>query len=423
MAERPLAEPPAPAELAMCFESLGENCEFGLFQRYMGAEPLGFFRFNSTRLAALRAVLANRFADIAAPGRVRIEMTAGREFLVKIAPEEFSYHTFIREGEMAAEDLLARERQRIAFLARKFLEELEAGEKILVRKDNTGVAEEEMRDLAGMLRGFGPNTLLWVAKADAAHPPGHVERIGPGLLKGHLGWFAPLGIDVHAIDAESWLIVCRNAWRLLHSPEIPWLAPDRAPAAANLLPDSALLRAPGWRGGAGAETEIVPPPPLSGHAVIRHQLRPAAAAAASHVFSGDSEEIKGGRILCASCWVLLPGGEGARRVWITLIGRPAMVIRRADPRRRGVWQRIWSSARARPDQGVLRAALTVSGPAGSVVYSTAWRLEEAVVPSVVEAPPEPPDLPARVRTARERGREFVLVFDGAWRQEAADGLS
>lgn len=407
----------------MCFESIGENCEFGLFQRYLGAEPLGFFRFNFTRLTALRAVLANRFADIAAPGRVRIETTAGKEFLVKIVPGEFSYHTFIREGEMAAGDLLAREQQRIAFLARKFLEDLEEGEKILVRKDNSGAAEEEMRDLAGLLHGFGPNTLLWAAKADAAHPPGQVERLGPGLLKGYLGWFAPLGIDVHTIDAESWLVVCRNAWRLVRHPELRCLAPDRAPAAANLLPDSALLRTPGWRVGVAAETEIVPPPPLSGYAIIRHQLRPAAAAAASHVFNADGEEIAGGRIHCASCWVLLPGGGSARRVWITLIGRPAMVIQRADPRRRGVWQRIWSSARTRPGQGVLRAALTVSGPAGSVVYSTAWRLEEAVVPSAADAAPEPPELPARGGPAREGGREFVLVFDGIWRQEAADGLS
>jgi len=34
-------------ELMYRFESLGDNCEFGLVQRRCGAEPLGLFRFAS----------------------------------------------------------------------------------------------------------------------------------------------------------------------------------------------------------------------------------------------------------------------------------------------------------------------------------------------------------------------------------------
>jgi hypothetical protein len=37
---KPLSLVPPPEQLVMNFESLGDNCEFGIVQRYAGAEPL-----------------------------------------------------------------------------------------------------------------------------------------------------------------------------------------------------------------------------------------------------------------------------------------------------------------------------------------------------------------------------------------------
>lgn len=402
----PLAPPaPPPAELVAGFESLGDNCEFGLFQRYLGAEPLGFFRFNFARISALRESLASRFAGLADPGRITLETSPGGEYLVQIAPHGFSYHTCIRVGEMPPGDLLAREHQRVTFLARKLIEDLEEADKIFVRKDNTGATEAEMREIAALLRGFGRNTLLWVVKADAQHPAGCVERLREGLLKAHLGWFAPLGTDVHSVDAESWLEICQNAWRLLRLPGTIALHPSPRAAGRNLLPDSALLHGRAWHGTAGAETEIVPPPPRPGYAVRRHQLHAAMKGAASQVFSGDATEVSLGRIHSVSAWVFISRAAPAAKVWVTLLGLPSLVVQRADPRRLGEWQRIWSSARARPDQTVLRAALNVSGPAGCVVYSTDWRLEDSVVPTA----------PAAASPPAAADSEFVLIFDGNWR--------
>src|SRR5579885_2880091 len=50
-----------PDQLMMRFESLGENCEFGLAQRRCGAEPLGLLRFASAPLEKLLAGLEGRF--------------------------------------------------------------------------------------------------------------------------------------------------------------------------------------------------------------------------------------------------------------------------------------------------------------------------------------------------------------------------
>ena len=54
--------------LMLDFESLGENCEFGLVQRRCGIEPLGLLRFSSTPLPPLLHALRERFAGMGAAG-------------------------------------------------------------------------------------------------------------------------------------------------------------------------------------------------------------------------------------------------------------------------------------------------------------------------------------------------------------------
>src|SRR5690348_3255112 len=64
--------------LMLAFESLGDNCEFGLVQRQAGAEPLGLLRFTGiflpieVRLQKLVAALEHRFEGLAAPTSLMI---------------------------------------------------------------------------------------------------------------------------------------------------------------------------------------------------------------------------------------------------------------------------------------------------------------------------------------------------------------
>ena len=51
-------------ELMLAFESLGENCDFGLVQRHAGAEPLGIYRFSGTNLYQLLSTLNNEFEGV-----------------------------------------------------------------------------------------------------------------------------------------------------------------------------------------------------------------------------------------------------------------------------------------------------------------------------------------------------------------------
>ena len=198
------------------FESLGDNCEFGLVQRAAGLEPLGFFRFNFAHMAPLLRALDSDFADAADPERVEIyaEPPPNHEYMVRIRGYGFQYHTERREGEITPQALHAQQVRAIGLLVRKMLEDLRAAEKIFVRKGEDSTRVEDIRPLLAALRRHGPATLLWVAAADGSALPGTVEVLEPGLLKGHISRFAPYH---RAYDiADEWVDICYGAhllWR------------------------------------------------------------------------------------------------------------------------------------------------------------------------------------------------------------------
>ena len=213
---------PALDELMLAFEALGDNCEFGLVQRQAGAEPLGLLRFAGffvpveDRLQRLLRALDCGFEGLGRVETVRVEAAGAegrREYLVHDSAFELLYHTFQAEGRIDPETLRALEAKKLGFLRRKFFNDLATGEKILVWKSNLSQAEDEIDQLAERLRRFGPNTLLWVAAADADHAAGTAEIGRAGLLKGYVERFAPYD-DATDIAYDSWFAMCEKARRL-----------------------------------------------------------------------------------------------------------------------------------------------------------------------------------------------------------------
>lgn len=201
-------------ELILRFESLGQNCEFGLVQRQCQAEPLGLLRFSSTPLQPLMDALEGRFEGMGEPGSLSVHLsTNGREYMVKDSKFGFLYHAWVNAGEMAPEDIVKRESRRVPFLVRKLLEDLEAGEKTFVFKGMGRMEEEEVFPLAMALRRYGPNTLLFVNLSDSEHKGGTVEARAPGFLVGYVDRFAP-GDNAHDLLLGQWVKVCREATRL-----------------------------------------------------------------------------------------------------------------------------------------------------------------------------------------------------------------
>ncbi|MBV9778133.1 MAG: hypothetical protein JO143_13910, partial [Acetobacteraceae bacterium] len=198
------------AELIQHFESLGDNCEFGLVQRFVGAEPLGFFRFNYTGLPMLTRMLEAEFRDIDRPEDIELvrASAADTELVVQNRRYGYRYHTFRHDPDPTQ----AREQQLkvIPFLRDKLLADLRAGEKIFVRKGVRSVGEAAA--LARLMRRYGPTTLLWVTPEDEANVRGSVRVLEAGLMQGFMDRLAPPR-DAYDLS-PTWLTVCRNAYAL-----------------------------------------------------------------------------------------------------------------------------------------------------------------------------------------------------------------
>ncbi len=213
------AEPerhPLTAEaLVSRFQSLGDNCEFGIAQRRFGAEPLNLLRFSATHLTHLLRGLDTEFEGLTLPENLACaygnEPEGAREYIIQQTSYDLRYHSFEHEGEVAADTVLPRAHQRLRFQLRLFLQDLRAGEKIFVLKRNTPLTLEEVAPVWAALRSYAAhNTLLYVVAADAAHLPGTVEWMAPGLMCGHIDRLAPYD-DAQGVSENCWLAICRSA--------------------------------------------------------------------------------------------------------------------------------------------------------------------------------------------------------------------
>jgi hypothetical protein len=204
------------SELAMRFESLGENCEFGLVQRRCEAEPLGLLRFSSTFLRNLIRGLDQRFEALGEPEAIEPRLEGAgpqKEYMIHERRYGLVYHTFVYEGQRSPWLMREQESVRLKFLRRKFLEELALGEKIFVYKRNIPAEDEEILPLCLALASHGPGWVLWVVSAENGPASGTVEVVGPRLLKAYIDRFAS-DDAAHDFSFEAWVRICVNAWLL-----------------------------------------------------------------------------------------------------------------------------------------------------------------------------------------------------------------
>jgi hypothetical protein len=123
------------------------------------------------------------------------------------------YHTFVYENERTPDLMRRQEATRLKFLRRKFVDEVDAGEKIFVFKRGGDIPESEILPLFLALNQRRSNTLLWVVEEEPRRPGGTVEVLMNGLLKGYIDRFAP-SENAHDFSFEGWVRLCVNAFLL-----------------------------------------------------------------------------------------------------------------------------------------------------------------------------------------------------------------
>jgi hypothetical protein len=205
-------------ELMYRFESLGDNCEFGLVQRRCGAEPLGLFRFAGIGPHQLARALEADLDDIADPDALKLSLEESggdrREFVAHQLNYDMKFHIGFSEDQGTAEKFHGQIVQRLRFFRRKLCEALTAGEKILVCRTRDGDEAVILR-IGAALRRFGPNLLLWVTPAAEPASVGRVELVSEGVLKGHI----ERDSDWDSLRLETWLCLCEQAHALWRPPE------------------------------------------------------------------------------------------------------------------------------------------------------------------------------------------------------------
>jgi hypothetical protein len=209
------ADQPSPAALKMLaerFTSVGQNCEFGMWQRRCEAEPLGLLRFASARLNNVLNGVRTNFLGIDDPGQLSMKCTGpGGEYMGHHDLYELDYHTFRYEGQFDVEPFARREPARLRFLARDLMDQIARAEKIFViQRGNPQLTLEEVIPLLRAMRDRNPRVIMLYVTALGPQFPslqGRVERCAPGLFHGYLQRLAPAE-HAYDCDFEGWLKIC-----------------------------------------------------------------------------------------------------------------------------------------------------------------------------------------------------------------------
>ena len=201
-----------PVALLRGFESLGDNCEFGMVQRKLGLEVLNLLRFGNAHLPDLMRALTDDLQAATDPAQVRITLNDGkrREYVLALPAYNLRWHTFTFEDESDAETVLRAHSAKLGYLRRKFYEGLRGGRKIYVMKRLRSIPLAQATAVLIELSRHGNATLLCVEPAPEGRRPGEVDLLMPGLMRGYVARFAPAS-DVGATEPTDWLRVAANA--------------------------------------------------------------------------------------------------------------------------------------------------------------------------------------------------------------------
>lgn len=188
-------------------ESLGDNCEYGFWQRDHDYEPSSLFRWAITPMDSLLAFLAGP-----KPLYDKHALEPHSPAMVNDRTFGFKFHSkLVRKGEnglVLAPDLdefreiFEAEKTKIDFLQRKFFATARRKPAVYVVKANAGLREGDVLALSESLRSLNANHMLLWASAAPDREVG-VAKHSPGVYEAFLSGFARY-VQADAYVGDDW---------------------------------------------------------------------------------------------------------------------------------------------------------------------------------------------------------------------------
>jgi hypothetical protein len=382
-------------EMMLDFESLGDNCEFGIVQKHAGAQVLSLLNFGFTPMSSLLRGLETGFTEVSNIDRIRVDVAENKELIVKVLEYDFIYHSAKSEGDIEIETLRKNEQIKLKFLAKKMVSIMTTGEKIFVRKGDHSHTFDQAKTLLDAMSVYGPATLLWVIEADDKHPAGSVEVVAPRLLCGRIDRFASY-MDAHSSDFTCWTHLCRNAhalWKLNAGVGSVLRVPDTQYPGINVLEEGVLP---------SIECDPLPRvlPMDQGATTIvlegKHHLRePGIQTVCRHEVTTDEvgtvgvrvSGLEAGQPYTFSLWYRTAPGVKLDDAVVILPLAQFVRGRRLNSDIKWDWQRLEVSGIV-PEDGIMFPRLDFKGPIGSIFETANWRFEKGLIVNIDERPRE-----------------------------------
>jgi hypothetical protein len=212
-----------PADTVKQFESLGQNCEFGLMQRGVGAEPLGLLRFAGLILPDLLSGLETAFAGVENADHIELSeglLNGREEFMARAMKHGVRFHTNVFRDEFADPTaVIARVVLYLRYLRRHFEEAMISGERIFVLQHPEIREPSRALPVLARLCAWGPNKLLYVTR-DRTVPAGTVRQEATNLFHGFIDRFVP-PIESYRTNFDAWVSICANTLIAAHNTNRP----------------------------------------------------------------------------------------------------------------------------------------------------------------------------------------------------------
>lgn len=211
------------------FESLGDNCEFGLFLFKSGNNYSSFFRYMGiANYKSVNNLILNNFNDVF----LFENLFPTSPIMVCDKKYGLNIHTLIRnhqkdgkwEYNHSKEDLIKlyeNELGKINYLSTKFLNDLKYKNKTYIIKENEnkpGKADdliEETLELRKTLFSKGKCNILYVMCTDDPNKQYKVEKLESNVFIGYMDRFAPYS-NAHDYNFDGWKKLIKAAKKKIY---------------------------------------------------------------------------------------------------------------------------------------------------------------------------------------------------------------